>query len=225
MEQPYEEMAAFFDVRAKGYNEHMLSNIGEGMYLEEAAAFPETGEEIRLLDLGCGTGIELSYLFRRMPNARVTCVDLSGEMLRQLVQNFPEQSGRIELVQASYLDWEYPAKAFDRVLSSQTMHHFERDCKAGIYRNILKCLRPSGCYVEADFMVDAPAMAQYRERYERLKAEVSQDDLQGKYHIDIPFTVEIQQELLLQAGFARAEVLYSHIRQEGSYAILRAWKE
>ena len=225
MEQPFEEMSAFFDVRAEGYNEHMLVNVGEEMYMEEAAAFPETNEAVRLLDLGCGTGIELSYLFRRMPNVRVTCVDLSGEMLRQLAQSFPEQKGQIELVKASYLDWEYPLEQFDWVLSSQTMHHFERGCKVGIYRNILKSLRPSGCYVEADFMVDAAAMAGYWERYERLKTEASLDDLRGKYHVDIPFTVEIQEELLRQAGFSRVEVFRSNIRQEGSYAILKAWKE
>ena len=62
---PLEEMDAFFTQRVGTYEEHMLSHWSED-YVRLAASLPSDTE--RILDLGCGTGLELDETFRRFPD-------------------------------------------------------------------------------------------------------------------------------------------------------------
>ena len=82
-------MAAFFDARAAGYDDYFRDEIFPDemfaqFYGALSAPIGETDEPLRILDLGCGTGLELEALFQRVPNARVTGVDLAEEMLELL---------------------------------------------------------------------------------------------------------------------------------------------
>ncbi len=63
-----ETMSDFFTARLEGYDEHMLEEVKgcrEG-YGKLAEALPENAGS--LLDLGCGTGLELEEIFRRFPD-------------------------------------------------------------------------------------------------------------------------------------------------------------
>lgn len=55
-----EPMDAFFTARLDGYDEHMLTDIegAEEFYPFTASLLPQTAGA-KVLDLGCGTGIEL----------------------------------------------------------------------------------------------------------------------------------------------------------------------
>ncbi|NLO40597.1 MAG: class I SAM-dependent methyltransferase, partial [Ruminiclostridium sp.] len=62
-----ERMDDFFTSCADGYDEHMLNNV-EGCidgYVKGAELIPEDVED--LLDLGCGTGLELDEIFKTRP--------------------------------------------------------------------------------------------------------------------------------------------------------------
>jgi len=219
-----EPMDAFFDARAQGYDAHMLSDGGEAGYKKLGSCIPQTAQALQILDIGCGTGIELDYLWEQAPNARITCVDLSQGMLELLLQKHLESREQIILVKASYLDWEYPQSAFDLAVSHATMHHFWPSEKLEVYRKILNALKPGGWYVESDFIVDAIQHEQYRRRYERITAGLPRRARAGEYHIDIPLTVETQVKLLLEAGFERVEVLEEALKPRSSGAILKATK-
>ena len=67
-----EKMAAFFEARLNGYDEHMLTAIesAETFYPFTAALLPKH-PDAQILDLGCGTGLELEYFFRINPSALV----------------------------------------------------------------------------------------------------------------------------------------------------------
>ena len=76
-----EKMSDFFNRRLDGYEEHQLHAI------EQAETFyPITAEYLpasagaRVLDLGCGTGLELGYYFALNPAAEVTGIDLAGDI-------------------------------------------------------------------------------------------------------------------------------------------------
>ena len=124
----------------------------------------------------------------------------------------------------SHLDWEYPTEAFDFVVSNQTMHHFWPEQKVQVYRNILCALKPSGAYLESDFYVEAIHAEQYRRRYQAIMAQAREQAEAGRFHIDIPNTIEVQKQLLLNAGFRSVEVLEEHIRLRWSGGILKARK-
>jgi len=220
-----ELMSAFFDVRADGYDEHMLSGGDfEKNYVKLGSSVPATGDDIGILDIGCGTGIELEYIWAQAPNARITCVDISRNMLELLLRNHLNRSDNVTVVEASYIDWQYPEEAFDLVVSSMTMHHLWPEEKIGVYRKILGALKPGGLYIENDFIVDGAQAEQYKRRYKVIMSGVSGKAKAGEYHIDIPCALEAQRELLLDAGFSSVEVAEEDIKPRGSNAILRAMK-
>ena len=62
-----ETMSDFFTARTEMYDEHMLTEV-EGCkegYAKMASLVPDDTQT--LLDLGCGTGLELEPIFNRIP--------------------------------------------------------------------------------------------------------------------------------------------------------------
>jgi len=115
-----ERMDAFFAARAHMYDEHMLSNV-EGCkngYIELTKRLPSGTKS--LLDLGCGTGLELHEIFARFPDLEVTGIDITPEMLEQLRRKFADK--HITLINASYFDCDLGVAVFDAAVSFQTMH-------------------------------------------------------------------------------------------------------
>lgn len=220
-----EEMSGFFDARSDGYDSYMLKNVAyTERYKYVAEPIPLNSNEIDILDIGCGTGIELEYLFDRVPKAKVTCIDMSEKMLELLKVKYSSKAQQIHTICGSYIEWDYPKETFDYVVSSFTLHHFMEDVKIGIYRNIVSCLKPGGLYIESDFIVDKMMMEQYLQRYFRITRELADKRYSGYYHIDIPFTVELQKKLLFKAGFSYVSVFHEDIKPEGSHAVLVAEK-
>jgi len=80
-------MSQFFNERADEYEEHMRSFVLE-LYDVIASPISTTRETISILDLGCGTGLEFEAVFARAPNALITGVDVSEEMLFRLREKY-----------------------------------------------------------------------------------------------------------------------------------------
>jgi len=223
-----EKMGDFFNVRAGSYNEHMYelgrSGSGNADYITFGECFPETGAALNILDVGCGTGIELDYIWRRAPNAHITCLDMSRAMLELLLDNHPDSHHKMTVIEASFVDWVYPAETYDIVTSHAAMHHFWPDEKIAIYRKILMTLRNGGQYIEGDFVVDPILAEQYRKRYEIITAAIKGGAGPGEYHIDIPCTLDMQIKLLQNAGFSNVEVLDDSVKSKHSGAIFKATK-
>ena len=193
-------------------------------YQKFGACFPKTDEAVQILDVGCGTGIELDYIWEQMPNAHITCVDVSRGMLEMLLKNHPGSHDRITVIEASYIDWPYPENDFDIVVSNMTMHHLWPEEKVAVCRKIISTLKPGGEYIEGDFIVKDDLMAeQYKRQYEIITTNLTDKAKAGEYHIDIPCTLEVQQKLLQDAGFSSIEVLDDNINR-GNGAILKARK-
>jgi len=199
-----ERMADFFDARVEGYEQHMLEHVGSAheFYKETARCFPIM-KEMNLLDLGCGTGLELDRLFPVMPDLRVTGVDMSDKMLDKLREKYPDKE--MNLIQANYLEASLPAEHFDAAVAVQTMHHFRSGEKLHLYQKILTALKPGGLYVETDYIAaDDEEERQMLREADRLLARYGENH--PLFHIDIPFTVERQLALLRQAGFTHVRL-------------------
>jgi len=212
-----EEMSQFFDTRADTYDAHMRSNIAgfQDLYQAVAAPIAETREPVSLLVPGCGTGIELEFIFKRAPNAVVTCVDLSANMLEQLKKKYESRSGQLEVVQASYLTLQLEPSAYDYVVAVMTFHHLLHDTKRQLYRRIHGALKPGGKYIEGDYVVPIERERELLQTYFSQAGELGlQED--GSHHIDIPFSIQTQVELLTQAGFDEVEATW----QEAEAAVI-----
>lgn len=79
---PLEEMGAFFRKRLPEYEARMTKFWGED-YKQFARAVPQSAK--RILDLGCGTGLELDALYNLRTDISVTGIDLSPDMLDAVI--------------------------------------------------------------------------------------------------------------------------------------------
>ena len=195
-----EKMTDFFTERVEQYDAHMLANVPAcaEAYREMAQLIPKKCHE--LLDLGCGTGLELAEIFDQYPNIHVTGIDLTREMLEKLKQKY--ENKQINLICGSYFDVDFGINSFDCVISFQTMHHFSHEKKIGLYHRIWQCLKKTGIYVECDYMVDTQEEEDfYYAENRRLRKEmgIPEDEF---YHYDTPCTVRNQITMLKQAGFS-----------------------
>ena len=201
-----EKMGAFFDARLDGYDEHQLTCIASAreFYPFTAQCLPKAAG-CRVLDLGCGTGLELEEYFRLNPTARVTGIDLAPGMLAALKEKFPGKA--LTLVQGSYFDVPFGEAAFDAAVSVESLHHFTQAEKITLYARLKKALAPGGYFILTDyFALSEDEERHHRQELLRLKAEqgIRDDEF---YHYDTQLTVAHEVEALLAAGFSRAEVL------------------
>ena len=214
---PLEEMGAFFDSRLDIYDAHQLNAIdgAQEFYPFTAACLP-CGPEVQLLDLGCGTGLELDYYFRRCPDARVTGIDLAPGMLAALREKFPDRA--LTLVQGSYFDLPFGERCFDAAVSVESLHHFTLQEKIPLYAKLCRALRPGGCFILTDYFADSDEQErQLRQELLRLRAE-QQLPPEVFYHFDTPLTLAHEQQALREAGFRTVQLL----RTWGATAVLRA---
>lgn len=200
-----EPMGAFFARRLEGYDEHMLRDIaGAKKFYPAAAALLPDFPGCRILDLGCGTGLELEFYFPRNPAARVTGIDLSPEMLEALRSKFPDRD--LDLRRGSYLELSLGEAEYDGAISVESLHHFSPEVKLGLYRRLRRALKPGGCFILADYFAgnDAEEESFFRELRElKRREEVPEDTL---VHFDTPLTREHEMALLREAGFASVEI-------------------
>ena len=202
-----EKMGAFFEARLDGYDAHMMTNIAsaEEFYPFTARCLPrEPGAKI--LDLGCGTGLELGEYFALNPTARVTGIDLAAGMLRALEKKFPDRE--MTLICGSYFDVPFE-NGFDGAVSVESLHHFTQEEKIPLYRKLRDALKDGGAFVLTDyFSLSDEEERHHRAELLRLKAEQGITD-DAFYHYDTPLTVHHEAEALLAAGFTSVEVLES----------------
>lgn len=201
-----EKMDEFFENRLSTYDEHMLTEIeGAGEFYPYTASLLPREAGAKVLDLGCGTGLELEAYLSSNPDARITGIDLSGAMLERLAAKFPDAN--LHLICGSYFDVDPGVEQFDAAVSVESLHHFTGEKKGSLYRKLFRALRADGYFVLTDYF--APSEAFERESFEtleRLKREQGISD-GGFYHYDTPLTVEHETALLREAGFSEVRIL------------------
>ena len=201
-----EKMAAFFENRLTGYDEHMLTVI-EGaveFYKFTAAQLPST-ERCAILDLGCGTGLELEEYFALNPSANITGIDLSDGMLSALENKFPYQ--KLDLICGSYFDVPFGKNRFDAAVSVESLHHFTGNQKRALYKKVFHALAEDGYFILTDYFAETDELEkEYFDTLKRLKqAEKITDD--AFYHYDTPLTTAHEIEILREAGFSSVSIL------------------
>ena len=201
-----EKMGDFFDSRTKGYEEHQLNTIefAKEFYPFTAGCLPKENGA-RILDLGCGTGLELDEFFALNPDAKVTGIDLAAGMLDELKKKFVGKE--INLILGSYFDVPFGVSQFDAAVSVESLHHFTKEEKIPLYTKLKAALKNGGYFILTDYfaMTDEEEIAR-RQELLRLRKEQNLPDGEF-YHYDTPLTVEHEKEALLAAGFASIEVL------------------
>lgn len=198
-DQSLEDMEGFFTTRIEDYEEHM--SIWKKSYERFAELFPEGCEKI--LDLGCGTGLELDEIYKRYPDISVTGVDLCKAMLDKLTEKYENP---LEIICMDYFRYDMGIDKWDAVISFESLHHFLPERKEFLYKNIYQALKKNSVFLLGDYVACCMEEEELlRNTYfeKRKKFQIPENQF---VHFDIPLTLEHEKQLLYSAGFSDIQV-------------------
>lgn len=198
---PLEEMSDFFTKRLDDYEEHM--SIWEKSYQLFAESLPYGCQKI--LDLGCGTGLELDKIWQKDPDIDVTGVDLCQSMLDKLLEKHSDKN--LATVCQDYFQYDFGYGKWDAVISFESLHHFLPERKKNLYRKVYNGLKNGGVFILGDYIACCDEEEELlRSVYLQKRGQSAIPD-QYFVHFDIPLTLEHESKLLQDAGFTIQKVL------------------
>ena len=198
-------MDDFFTARIEGYDQHMRDTIeGADSFYEFTANLLPKAQNSSVLDLGCGTGLELEAYFEVNPSAKITGIDLTEAMLNSLKAKFPDKD--LTLINGSYFIEPFGEEKFDAAVSVESLHHFTKEEKMPLYSKLQKAIKPGGYFVLTDYFAELDEQEEFfqQELIRMRKEQNLPDDV--FFHYDTPLTVEHEKEALLEGGFSTVEV-------------------
>jgi tRNA (cmo5U34)-methyltransferase len=167
--------------------------------LEEVPSYPDLQEQTAaatrdvpaqtILELGIGTGETAKRVLASHPDAQLTAIDSSEEMVERARSAVPQADVRLARLQDPL-----PEGPFDLVVSALAVHHLDGPGKQDLFGRIAAALRPGGAFVLADVVVP--------EREEDVVTPID-----GVY--DMPDRLDDQLAWLRDAGL-NAETVWSY---------------
>ncbi len=95
-------MRRYYQLHAKIYDATRWTFLFGRKSIIKLLPFPETAS-IHILEIGCGTGHNLALLARAFPNAQLTGLDVSGDMIAKARQNTAALGERVTLLEKPYM--------------------------------------------------------------------------------------------------------------------------
>jgi tRNA (cmo5U34)-methyltransferase len=178
----------------------------------------------RVLDLGAGTGLLSDAVAKARPDAQLTLLDGSADMLSQARQRFADRN--ITVVVAEFTD-PLPPGPFDAVVSALAIHHLSDTDKQDLFRRILHVVRPGGVFVNAEQVLGSTAEldARYMALHEQEARALGTDDAEWEAAMvrmapDRCATADDQMTWLRQAGFDHVDCWF----KSGRFAVLAGYR-
>ena len=186
---------------------------------------------IAVLDLGAGTGLVSSFVAAAFPNATLTLLDVSEEMLAIARKRFTAAADRFHFEVRDYTATPLSG-AYHAVVSGLSIHHLTDQGKRDLFTAVYRVVRPGGVFVNADQVLGAtPEIeATYRERWEsHARARgISEADLAAaleRMKEDKMAPLDAQLAWLRAARFAKVDCWfksYSFVVYSGTKAVPQA---
>lgn len=166
--------------------------------------------EMKVLDLGCGTGTLTLMLKRAYPQARVTGLDGDPQVLD--IARDKSRGTNIQWDEGLASSLPYPDSVFDRVVTSLVIHHLVTDDKRRAFKEIYRVLKPHGELHVLDFGAPYSFLTRFMTTYMRPLEEAA-DNFDGL----IPLFV-------IEAGFGEVKEAQHFVTVFGPLSMLRAVK-
>jgi SAM-dependent methyltransferase len=136
-------------------------------------------EELRVLDVGTGFGINVAFLARWLAKgSAVWTVDPSKEVLADVEATLDRESARlVRFAVASADDLDFEDGFFDLVVSVMVLHHIEKLQPA--LKEMARVLKPGGKLLVVDYLPRASHELEFRTRHEESDFFKPEDVVRG----------------------------------------------
>jgi len=207
--QAFNKFAQDYDAQREYVIPEMQQYYGAAVWAMETSS-PEPA----ILDVGAGTGLLSAILLEKFPDARLTLMDISENMLDMARKRFATRPG------TEYIICDYSRSAlagpYDIICSALSIHHLSPEDKRLLFKRIFTALKPGGIFVNAD-QADGET-PYFRQRYldywndflkngpmtEEQHAEI----LKRRDTLDRNDRLSDQLSWLAEAGFTDVDVVY-----------------
>lgn len=202
----------FFDNVSELYDQSIEKAIPPYREMFQAIlgyCFLDAAKPLSILELGCGTGNLSLYIQELFPQAELTLVDLSADMLEVASQKLKGDRSRITLLNQGFMALGFPPQSFDLIVSSMALHHLTDQEKPALYTRLFQWLKPNGLFRCGDETLAVPTQAQERnltqwESWSRQSGATNEDITMWSEHAEkydhyAPLASHF--EWLKQAGF------------------------
>lgn len=171
-------------------------------------------ENIKVLDLGCGTGNISKEVKERFPNAHITCVDMAENMI-QLAESKLAPYSNIEFKIADFRDLKYKQE-YDAIVSSLALHHLHPEEQKSFYHQINMFLKEGGVFYNVDNILgSSPYLNQvYLDKWiEFMSEKHTQKEIETIWlpryrEEDFPSPLRSHIQWLEDAGFQEVDVVW-----------------
>ncbi len=207
-----------FDATAKTYDatRRQLVPCFDDFYRTAVELIPFADDAtIRVVDLGAGTGLLAALVTAAFPNASLTLIDVSSEMLAGARERFAAQAQRFVYQVGDLAIVELPP--CDVVISGLAIHHLEDDVKAELFARIYDALQPDGVFINADQVLAPTAATETRNRdtWRRHAREAGASDADlamaaERMRADHTALLSDQLRMLEEAGFGDVDCSYKN---------------
>lgn len=189
------------------FDEFYAAALGELRFDAEA--------ELRIVDLGAGTGLFAEMAARRFPRAEITLIDVAPEMLERARARLGDDP-RFDYRVGDLASGRIPKPA-DAVISALAIHHLADADKIGLYSRIYQSLKPGGVFVNAEQVAGASRTLQERYHWgwlaEARRLGASQEEIDQalvRMREDRPTPLDVQLGWLREIGFAEVDCVYKN---------------
>lgn len=183
-----------------------------------------SGRNIRLLDLGIGTGELSELILKRYPCSFMHGIDLSEKMIEISRARLAKHARKIHF-SVGLLESEDFIGKYEAVFAGLSIHHLTNAAKRKIFRKIYRHTKPHGVFIMRDlFLSKSPRMNKvFHEKWNQFEIKNGVDPRKiskDRKSNDIPATLEDQIQWLKLAGFKNVDCVWKY----NNFGIIAAYR-
>ena len=189
----------------------------EDFYLTALTLSNEVATVQNILDVGAGTGLMSAFFQEKYPEAKITLVDISEDMLKKAEERF-EGNENISFLNADFAAVDFPENHYDLVVSGLAIHHLPNKLKQQLFGKIAKTLKTGGWFINADQVLGATALAEkvytenWKDHVQQSPYLTEEEKLSAfdRIKVDIMAPLNDQLKWLEEAGLKNANCYYQY---------------